>query len=119
MIAGRVPDDVEGRLGSDQLRHSAQTLLRHLHARLAPDVERGSLVELGGRDVEHPLEAVARGAPRLLHDEAEWIRLVKEAELSLRRLAIRRIREDAAAEQIPVEVRDEGTDVAHAQRLRG
>src|SRR5437868_6090191 len=103
--------------GSDQLRRSAQALLGHLDARLAPDVERGALMQLHRQHVEHTNGAVARRATRLLDDEAEWVRLVQQAELSFGRLAVRRIGEDAAAEEIAMEIGDERSNVAHAQRL--
>ena len=57
-----------------------------------------------------------RRAARLLDDERERIRLVEQTQLALRRLAIRRIREDSAAEEVAMKVGDERADVARAQR---
>src|SRR5690242_11502483 len=95
------------RLRSHELRHAGHALLRHLDARLAADVERRALVQLGGENVEDANGAVARRSTRLLDDEAERIRLVKETQLAPRGLTIGRIREDAAAKKIAMEVGDE------------
>src|SRR6185437_7041634 len=80
------------------------------------DVERRALVKLRWRDVENALGAVRRRSPGLLDDEGERVRLVEQAQLAARRLAVRRIGEDAAAEKVAVEVGDERADVARAER---
>ncbi len=56
-------------------------------------------------------------AARLFTDHGHRRSLVKESELSVRTLGIRRIHEDPPLEEGAVKVRDQGTDVARAVRL--
>ena len=68
------------------------------------------------RVARHPLEdrtaAVGGGAAGLLDDEGEGVRLVEQAQLAAGGLAVGGIEEDAALEQVAVEVGDQGADVA-------
>ena len=68
-------------------------------------------------DVEHRPAAVGRPAPRLLHHERERRRLVQQAQLALGIVGRGRIEEDAAGDEIAMEIGDEGPDVARVLRL--
>ena len=61
-------------------------------------------MQLGGRDVEDSTLPVAGGAARLLRDESERVGLVQQPQLALGTLALGRVREDAAAEQVAMEI---------------
>src|SRR5690348_18427962 len=108
---GRPDGDLTSPLGADKLRFAAKHALREQHVRLASDIERRALMQLGRLDVQNALTTVGCRAASLLDDEPQRVRLVEQAELSPRRLAVRRIREDSAAEQVAMEVRDERSHV--------
>src|SRR5215831_1036285 len=97
-------------LCDDQIGTRREDLLGESDLVLAADVQGRALVQLERRDVEDALAAVDRGAAGLLDDERERVRLVEKAQLAARRLGVRRIREDAAAEQVAVEVGHERAD---------
>src|SRR5690349_17162234 len=107
---------LDGTLRDDQLGLAGQNALRQLDLALAADVQRRALMELRGLDVENAVRAIACRAAGLFDDERERIGLVQKTQLSLGRLAVGRVREDAAAEQIAVEIGDERTDVPCAER---
>ena len=76
-------------------------------------------------DIEYRRDAVDGRAAGLLGDERQRVRLVQQAELAARTLPVGGIREQAATQQIAMEIRDERPDVSHAQaacarpRVRG
>src|SRR5438046_4252132 len=68
-------------------------------------------------DADHGPEAVCPPAPRLLYHERERRRLVQQAQLALGIVGRGRIEEDAAGDEIAMEIGDEGPDVARVFRL--
>src|ERR1700720_3173654 len=99
------------------LPRPAQHLARGIDVVVAADEERSALVQLRGLDVEDALLTVSRRTARLLHNESEWTRLVKETKLAALVPPIRGVGEEAAAEEITMEIGDERADVARAHRL--
>ena len=78
----------------------------------AAEEQRRALVERLGRELQDALRAVARRAARLLGDQRQRRPFVEGAELPLRALAVGRVEEDPAVEQVAVKVRDQRSHVA-------
>src|SRR2546425_2918899 len=85
---------------------------------LAADHERRLLMQALRHDVEHRPAAVGRPAPRLLHHERERRRLVHQAQLALGIVGRGRIEEDAAGDEIAMEIGDEGRSEEHTSELQ-
>src|ERR1700704_2481394 len=92
---------------SVRLRLSTVELVGHRHVLGAAQDDGRSLVIVGGHEIEHPPEAVAPPPARLLHDHTHRGNLVEQPELGLGLLRIapvRRIHEEPAVQQGPVDV---------------
>src|SRR6478609_8922599 len=95
----------------------AEHLPRGIDVVGAADEEWRALMQLGRMNVQNSLVAIGGGAAGLLDDERERTGLVKQAQLASLVLAVRRIGKEAAAEEVAVEIGDEGPDVAGVHRL--
>jgi hypothetical protein len=76
-------------------------------------------VQLRRLHVEHTLSSIACSATRLFDDESQRVGLVEQSELSALVLTIRRISEQAATEEIPVEIRGGCSLAADSHPARG
>ena len=65
-----------------------------------------------GLDVHDAAKAVGRLATGLLHQEGHGVALIEQAQLAVRGVGAGRIDVDAALEQVAVEIRHQGADVA-------
>ena len=83
------------------------------HVGVAYD-QRRALMEQLGLDVEDALSAVRAGAARLFGHVAERVRFIAQAQFAGGRLDVARVEEDAALEQVAVEIGDQRADVAQA-----
>src|SRR2546423_6749665 len=74
-------------------------------------------MQLRRLDVQNSLTAVRCGTTSLLHNEREGSGLVQKTQFATFILAIGWIREQPTAEQIAMEIGNEGTDIACVHRL--
>src|SRR5678815_962857 len=93
-------------------RGSVECLRDELDVLLRADHQRTPLVQLGRLDIENAIDAVGRCATGLLRDERHRIGFVGEPELAPGVLAVARIEEDSARDEVAVEVGDQRADVA-------
>ena len=105
---------VDSALGRDRRVRLLDELLALAHVLAAPQDQRRTLVDRGRLDVEDSAPAVARRTPGRLGDERERGRFVEHPQFALRVPAVAGIEEDAAIEQVAVEVRDQRAGVARA-----
>ena len=90
----------------------AHELFGFVHHLGRADEERRALVQRCWRELENSLVSVGRFAARLFDDESKGVGLVEKTQFSIWRFGGRRVNEDAAFEEIAMEVGDERANVA-------